>query len=367
MTSRIYLDNAASAPLRPEARAAVLDVLEMAGNASSIHAEGQALRFVLDKARRQLGDCLGVRAERVVLTSGGTEANNLALRGVGREAGRLLVSAVEHDCVLNTAMVSGGEVLPVDASGVVRLEALEAELKKGGVALVSVMHANNENGVVQPVAEVAALARAYGALVHCDAVQTVGHGPVGMVALGVDMLSLSAHKFGGPQGVGALVVRSEIQDRLTAQMTGGGQERNRRAGTENVAGAAGMAAALAVAGGGDEQARLAAMNRALVAGLDDLGVPVVARGAARVDHVVQVHVSGHKGEDVVIALDMAGVAVSQGSACGSGRVKASHVLQAMGWDAQAAGDVVRVSLGWQNTPTEIGDFLARFGNVLQRR
>lgn len=363
---RVYLDHAATTPLRPDARAAMLAVLDGVGNASSIHAEGQAVRFVLDRARRQVADCLGVRGERVVFTSGGTEAANLALRGVMAGAkGRVLVSAVEHDCVLKTGEALGADVLPVDGQGVVRLEALQAELARGDVALVAVMHANNETGVLQPMEEVVRLAHAHGALVYCDAVQTVGHLPVEVDELGVDLLGLSGHKFGGPAGVGALVVRSGIQERMTVQQTGGAQERNRRAGTENLAGISGMAAALAAAGGTDERAALATLNRRLVDGVKKLGLPVVADGAVRMDHVVQVQVPGRTGEDVVIALDMAGVAASQGSACGSGRVRASHVLQAMGWDDAAAGSVVRLSLGWSSTADDVVAGLAALARLVE--
>lgn len=361
--ARVYLDHAATSPLRPQARAAMVAVLDTVGNPSSIHAEGQAARFVLDSARRTLGELLEVRAERVVLTSGGTESANLALRGVmAKTRGRLLVSAVEHDCVLATARALGGETIPVDAAGVVRLDVLQRELAKGDVALVAVMHANNETGVLQPVAEIAALAHAHGARVYCDAVQTVGHLPVHADALGVDMLGFSAHKFGGPAGVGGLVLHAEMQALMTAHTTGGGQERHRRAGTENLAGIAGMAAALMAAGQADERARLARLRDVLEQGIEAAGLRVVAKPALRVDHVVLAHSCLRAGDELVMALDMAGVAASQGSACGSGRVEKSHVLAAMGGD-DVQGGVVRFSSGWSTTSDEVCHAMAMLAKV----
>lgn len=352
MNTRIYLDWAATTPLRNSAKAAVLAALEGFGNPSSIHKEGQAARMLMDESRRNVAESLGVRAERVVFTSGGTEANNLALRGVmARKKGRLLVSAIEHDCVRNTGSVLGAEVVAASRYGVVELSKLRDELAKGDVALVSVMHANNEHGVVQPVKEIAAMAHAAGALFHTDAIQSVGHMPVEVDALGADLLSLSAHKFGGPKGAGALVVKSEIV--MEALVTGGAQERNRRAGTENVAGIVGMAAALkdAVGGLAAEEVRLRGLQDVLRAELVGLPVEIVGTGE-KAPHLLQMVVPGWKGEDLVIAMDLKGVAVSQGSACSSGRIEASHVLEAMGYGA-LAGSALRMSWGWATTADEI--------------
>ncbi|MFZ2586710.1 MAG: cysteine desulfurase family protein [Alphaproteobacteria bacterium] len=361
---RVYLDNAATTPVRPEVKAAMVGALDVFGNPSSVHGEGQAARMAVDGARKAVGELIGVRAERVVLTSGGTEAANLALRSVvGR--GRVVVSAVEHDCVLETAKALGGTVVPVDGDGVVRLEALEDELKRGGVALVSVMHANNETGVLMPVAEVAALAHKYGALCHTDAVQTVGHVDVNMDALGVDMLSLTAHKFGGPKGVGVLVVKSEVQDRMVAQMTGGAQERNRRAGTENVVGIVGLGAAVKALDVARERETVAGLMERFVAGLEGLPLEVVAPKAAKVGHVVQL-VGPMLGEDMVMALDMQGVAVSQGSACSSGRVAVSHVLRAMGVEEGAARRAFRVSMGWGTSPRDVEQMLATMAGIFKK-
>lgn len=374
---RIYFDYAATTPLREGARRALVEALDIYGNASSVHAEGQRARALLDDARRTVAGCLGVRAERVVFTSGGTEANNLALRGMvegfrvsGSQALRkkVLVSAVEHDCVLDTGKVLGAEVIPVDGNGVVDLAWLQERLGKGDVGLVSVMLANNETGVIQPVREVAGLAKMHGALVHCDAVQAVGHVDVDVDGLGVDMLALTGHKFGGPKGAGALVVKPEVK--MVAQITGGAQERNRRGGTENIAAIAGMAAALAEAieGMDAEAARARAIGAELRNGIRDSGFGVrieeVAAGVEKVPHVLQLRTPGKKGEDVVIAMDMRGVAVSQGSACSSGRVQSSHVLRAMGFDDTAAGEGLRLSWGWGSTVAEAEVVLAALRGVL---
>lgn len=346
----------------------MVEAMDVIGNASSIHQEGQKARFVVDNARRAVADMLDIRAERVVFTSGGTEGNNLALRGVMAKAPgkRVLVSAVEHDCVLETGKVLGATSLPVDANGIVRLDILEKELKRGDVALVSVMHANNETGVLQPVADIATLAHRYGVLAHTDAVQTAGHMDVQPDALGVDLLTLTAHKFGGPKGAGALVVKSDIHEKLSAQITGGAQERNRRAGTENVLALAGFGAATRdiLSNGAAEQTRCVQLMAQLFETLAVLPVTIVAVAAAKVPHVVQIQLVRMRGEDAVIALDIAGLAASQGSACSSGRVKSSHVLSAMGYDETATGQAVRLSLGWATTADDIAGAAVILKNVL---
>jgi cysteine desulfurase len=361
---RTYLDYAATTPLRPQARTAMLEALDVFGNPSSVHQHGQAARYLLDDARRRVADALGVRAERVVFTSGGTEANNLALRGVMAQApGKtLLLSSIEHDCVRQTALAlreagTAVEEIPVGEDGVVQLAWLQRRLQQGGVALVSVMHANNETGVLQPVAATAALARQYGALLHTDAVQTVGHLPVTPDDVGADLLTFTAHKFGGPKGAGALVLKPEVA--MLATQTGGAQERNRRGGTENLAGAVGLAAALGAA-----LEQLASETRTALELASYLeqnlpqGVKLVAPNSPKVPHVRQLLTPGRKGEDMVLKLDVAGVAVSQGSACSSGRVVASHVLQAMGFDETAAGEGLRLSWGWNSELPDVQAALA---------
>lgn len=362
--TRVYLDYAASAPLRPEARAALLETLDVFGNPSSVHAEGQAARTILDESRRTMADLLGVRAERVVFTSGATEANNIALRGVMAKAGgsRLLVSAVEHDCVRNTGMALGAGEIPVDGNGVVKLEWLRTELARGDVGLVSVMLVNNENGVIQPVEEIATLCKAAGAVFHCDAVQAVGHRPVNVDV--ADLMSFTAHKFGGPKGVGALVLKTETP--MDAMVTGGGQERNRRAGTENIPAIAGMVAAAAAAFGkmDAERATAALLRQQMAAGIEKLGLEIAGAGTECAEHVIQVLTAGKRGEDVVIGMDLRGVAVSQGSACGSGRIKESHVLQAMGYDGGRAGQAVRLSWGWASSEADIAAGLMALGAMV---
>ena len=357
---RIYLDYAATAPLRPAARAAMLEALERTGNPSSVHQHGQAARHALDSARRHMADNLGVRAERVVFTSGGTEANNLALRGimVKAQGKTLLISALEHDCVRTTAhalQVAGLcnlEEIPADNTGIINLSWLQQRLQQGGVALVSIMHANNETGVLQPVAEAASLTHSAGALFHTDAVQTVGHMVVQPDTLAADLLSFSAHKFGGPQGAGALVVKPELP--MEALMTGGAQERNRRAGTENLAGICGMAAALSEAMQNVQTETAAALQLATIL---EKHLPsscqLVAPTSPKVPHMRQLLTPGRKGEEMVMKLDLAGIAASQGSACSSGRVQASHVLKAMGYTEQHAGEGLRLSWGWASRPADI--------------
>lgn len=361
----MYLDYAASAPLRPAARARMMELLDIFGNPSSLHAEGQAARMALDDSRRTLAGALGVRAERIVFTSGGTEANNLALRGVMAVSSgkRLLVSGIEHDCVRATGKALGAEEIPVDKDGLVRLDWLRDELAKADVAMVSVMHANNENGVLQPVVEIARMCREFGVVCHSDAVQTVGHIPVDVDKVGADLVSFSAHKYGGPRGVGVLVLKPELE--MVATMTGGAQERNRRAGTENVAAIGGAAVALqeAMLNMETERSRARQFGEQVCAAAEALGLDVVGKASPCVEHVVQV-LTPKRGDDVVIGMDLKGVAISQGSACGSGKVKESHVLRAMGYSPDEAGRAVRLSWGWATTEAEIAAGVAALGAVV---
>ncbi|MEZ5669486.1 MAG: cysteine desulfurase family protein [Alphaproteobacteria bacterium] len=358
-TSRTYLDYNASAPLRPEAEAAMAEAMAMAGNASSVHAEGRRLRALVDRARDSVADAVGARPGGVVFTAGATEANNLAL-GFGRER-RAIVSAIEHDSVLQPASESAGVSVAADPDGVVDLAALERALAAAdGPALVSLMLVNNETGVIQPVAEAAAICRAYGALLHCDAVQALGRMPVDMAALGADMVSLSAHKIGGPQGVGALVLAEGVAP--PPHTLGGGQEGGRRAGTLNAAGIAGFAAAIEAAlRDAAQQERLAAwrdaMEGALVAA--EPQVRVIGAGSARVAGVSCLAMPGFAAETAIMALDLAGFAVGAGSACSSGKIGRSHVLQAMGLPADVARCAIRVSGGWATGP----DDMARFADA----
>ncbi|MDP6352766.1 MAG: cysteine desulfurase family protein [Alphaproteobacteria bacterium] len=345
-----YLDHNATAPVRPEAAAAMAAALGTLGNPSSVHRFGRAARKLIEDSRTGVAALVGAAPDRLVFTSGGTEANNIAIMGAGR--GRVLVSAIEHDSVLQANPAA--ERVPVGRDGVVDLEALDRMLDVESVpALVSVMLANNETGVVQPIAEVVAIARSRAALVHCDAVQACGRMQIDLAALGVDLLTLSAHKIGGPAGIGALVVGERIDPQpLTI---GGGQERGLRPGTENVAGIAGFAAAARIAATAiADHGRLGALRdrfeRAISGTAPD--AIIFGQGAPRLDNTSCVTMPGVAAETQVMALDLAGVAVSAGAACSSGKVAPSHVLAAMG-AAAAAGEAIRVSLGWTSVDADI--------------
>jgi cysteine desulfurase len=364
-TTMTYLDYNATAPLRPEAAAALAEAAAAIGNPSSVHRFGRDRRRRIENAREQVAALTGAAPGQVVFTSGGTEANQLALRGAfAGPPARTIASAIEHDSVL----AAGVTPAPVGADGLIDLAALAALLAKpAGPTVLSLMLANNETGVIQPVAEAASLAQRAGVLVHCDAVQAAGRVPLDMAALGVDLLSLSAHKLGGPPGVGALIVADRVA--LAAQVVGGGQERGRRAGTENVPGIAAFgAAAVAAAGELDQVGRLAQwrdrLEREALAGRSD----AVVFGAAgpRLPNTSCLGLPGLSSETQVMALDLAGVAVSAGAACSSGKLRPSHVLRAMGASAAVAGSAIRVSLGWATEAADIDRFLAAWLAMAER-
>lgn len=350
---RIYLDHNATASLRPEAKAAMVRSMDCTGNASSVHGEGRAARKLIDDAREQVARAVGVIAPMVVFTSGGSEANNMALKGAAVE--RVIVSAVEHPSVLEAANASGRpvETIPVDGNGVVDLAALETMLK-GSRALVSVMLANNETGVVQPLAEIVRLAQ--GHLVHTDAVQALGKVPVNFGLLGVDMMTLSAHKLGGPVGAGALVVRDGLA--VDPLIHGGGQELRRRAGTENLVALSGFGAVA--------QAKLnvAALRNRLEEALD--GAVIFGRGVERLPNTTCLAMPGMEAETLLIGFDLEGIAVSSGSACSSGKVAKSHVLAAMGVAPEISRAAIRVSLGWDTTENHIDHFIAAWRKIVSR-
>ena len=368
---RIYFDHNATTPVEP----AVADAMDAAqrgcfGNASSVHTFGQTAKGLLDDARASVAALIGARASDVIFTGSGTESDNIAIRGAAAAAepsGRrhLVASAIEHEAVLNTlkALAKQGwttTLLPVGASGVVTPDDLAAALTDR-TALVSVMHANNEIGTVQPVAELARLAHARGALFHTDAVQSAGKVPVDVNAIGVDLLSISAHKFNGPKGVGALWVRRG--SRLVAPITGGRQERNRRPGTENVPGIAGLGVAARVAREKlqADGAHLVALRDRLEAGILDRVPGTVVNGTGeRVPNTANISFTGVEAEALLIALDLEGIAVSTGSACSSGTLAPSHVLRAMGFSPHRAQNSIRFSLGLGNT----GDDVTRTINVM---
>jgi cysteine desulfurase len=373
MTKRSYLDYNATAPLRPEVRAAMLGALDTHGNPSSVHAEGRAARALIESARAKVARLAGAKPENVIFTSGGSEANALALAAQTGEAWHCYISAVEHPSVL-----AGGRFyrestsrIPVSGDGVIDLEVLEKELAKhhlgGWRPFVSLMAANNETGAIQPVAEAAEIIHEAGGILHTDAVQVAGRLPLNFTALGADMMTLSAHKIGGPKGVGALVLREGVP--VEPLIKGGGQERRRRAGTENVAGIAGFGVAADLAAAEVERAsELAALRD----GLEERAIAVepdtvvVSGRVARLPNTSCLTVPGTKAETLVIGLDLAGVAVSAGSACSSGKVEASHVLNAMGLSPELAQGAIRVSLGFGTVSADIERFIGAWSELIKR-
>jgi cysteine desulfurase len=360
-----YLDWNATAPLRPDAATAVAEALARWGNPSSVHRRGRQARHTIERAREAVAALVGqIDPGGVIFVSGGTEANHLALLGTGRE--RVLVSAIEHDSVRHA--VPAAELIQVGPDGTVSLDALDrllaADLRP---ALVSVMYANNETGVIQPIAEVAALARRYGALFHCDAVQAAGKLSLEAEAIGADLVTVSAHKIGGPPGVGALIMTRETE--LAPLLRGGGQEYRRRAGTENLPGIAGFgAAAAAAAAAVTAYHRVAELRDRLETEIAAIAPEAVVLGVAapRLPNTSAIAMPGIAAETQVIALDLDGIMVSAGAACSSGKVGPSHVLAAMRVDPEIAGSTIRVSLGWSTTEAEIAHFLRAWA-ALHRR
>lgn len=375
-----YLDHNATSPLRPEARLAMERALSAQANASSVHRYGRGARASIDDAREEIARLINARSEDVIFTSGGTEANSLALRGAvesanetGARVERLVVSAIEHDSILGTALAIADRnpelelfVIPVTSEGVVDLGALERMLdERRGRAFVAVMAANNETGVIQPVVDVIGLAKKSDGLVLVDAVQACGKIPIDVAALGADFVTLSAHKLGGPQGVGALVIKEAAP--FAAQIRGGGQERKRRAGTENVAGIAGFGAA-ALASRCDDRSRLEELRDLFESGLRERFADAVVFGenAPRLAGTSNFAVPGISAETAVISLDLDGVMVSSGSACSSGKVTPSHVLKAMGVSAHLSRSALRLSLGWDSVEADIASVLDSLAKLAAR-
>ncbi len=376
-----YLDHNATSCLRPQSRLAAERALAVAGNPSSVHRWGRAARAIVEEAREDVARLANTNPENVVFTSGGTEANFLALWGTvlgcadaGAPVERLLVSAIEHDSVLNTAKEIAKRMpeirfatLPVSKDGIVDIGALRTLLAKGGRTLVAVMAANNETGTVQPIAEVAERVHTAGGICVVDAVQACGKITTDFAASGADYLTISAHKLGGPQGVGALVLRDNLPVPFSALIRGGGQENNRRAGTENVAGIAGFGAAARQCGV-DDMDGLAELRDRFEAGLRRHipGAVVFGEGAPRVSNTSSFALPGIAAETALIALDLDGVMVSSGAACSSGKVQPSHVLQAMGVSAELTRSALRVSLGWNSTEPDIEAALASLEKLFAR-
>lgn len=376
MPNRVYLDWNATTPLRTEARAAMLAAYELIGNPSSVHAEGREARRLVEGARAALATAVGALPRNVVFTSAGTEANALALspglRGrSGEPVQRLLVSAIEHASVLAGGRfpADGISQIRVTRSGGVDLDHLRALLAEGPPALVSIMAANNETGALQPVAEAAGLAHEAGGLLHVDAIQALGKIAFKINEVGADLATFSAHKIGGPKGVGALVVTEGLSG-LEPVLRGGGQELGRRAGTENVAGIAGFGAAVnaALQALPEHAERMTSLRDRLASGLQAIAAATVfAEDVRRLPNTVLFTASGLKAETAVIGFDLEGIAVSSGSACSSGKVQPSHVLSAMGYDATVAQGAVRLSLGWSTELDEINRVLEawrKLGNTL---
>jgi cysteine desulfurase len=380
MTDRIYLDWNATAPLRPAARAAMLAAFDQRGNPTSVHAEGRAARHLVENAREEVAALVGADARNVIFTSGGTEANALALTPAIERPGRkepltrLLVSAIEHPSVRSGSRFAQDSVeeIAVSGDGVVDLADLARRLAEPGrgPALVSIMHANNETGVLQPIAAAADQVHAAGGVLHVDAVQTAGRIPCDIKALKADLVTVSSHKIGGPQGVGAVVKAAEALHFADPLLKGGGQERGSRAGTENVAAIAGFGAAAREAAGGlvEEARRVAALRERLEAGLREIVPETVIFGTAaeRLPNTTLFAVPGQKAETALIALDLAGIAASSGSACSSGKVTASHVLKAMGVAPALAAGAVRLSLGRNTTESEVEGLLTAWRKLVSR-
>ncbi len=381
---RAYMDNNASAPLRPQAREAMIDALARTGNASSVHGEGRDMRRLVEAARDSVAALVGANPSAVTFVASATEAANLALtpnvslNGALRPAQVLFVLETEHPCILAGGRFSTDCIrfIPVHSNGLINMESFDAMLAGLGddVPFVAVQLVNSETGIIQPVAEIAQKVQLKGGYMLCDAVQAAGRMPIDANALGVDFLILSAHKLGGPQGAGALVRMREAMD-IPAAIRGGGQEKNRRAGTENVAALAGFGAAAHEA---SEEAEDYSPTRELRGQLEDglasicdrygLAERIVVFGTdvERVGNTTLFAVSGMKAETMLIAFDLEGVAVSSGSACSSGRVGHSHVLKAMGVAPDIAQGAIRVSLGWNSTQEDVAKFLQAFERIVKR-
>lgn len=367
----VYLDYNATAPARPAVIDAMTETLRLGAiNPSSVHAPGREARRRVEVARAQVAALVGVDADQVIFTGGGSEANNMVLTGAGRP--RMLVSAVEHAAVLRTALTKAADcdVIAVNGDGVVDLAALETMLREDDApTLVSVMAANNETGVLQPVAEVARIAHAQGALVHTDAVQAAGKIAIDFIGWDVDYMTLSAHKIGGPQGIGAVICRS--RDSLRPMILGGGQEHGMRAGTENVAGIVGFGVAAEMAGREltDHARQMAALRDDMEARLSDAvgELKILSQGAERLPNTSCLTMPGVRGDTQVMAFDLAGIALSAGSACSAGKVEPSHVLEAMGIAADEAVTALRVSLGTGTSKAHMDEFTEAWLELWKRK
>ena len=365
-----YLDHNATTPLRPQARDAMLAALDAGGNPSSIHQQGRAARALVEDARKTIADALGVLPAMVVFTGVGTEANNFAIKGAQVE--RIIISATEHSCVLEAAKATGKpvEIIPVSSDGIIDLEALEKSLSKDeGKALVSLMLANNETGTIQPVQQASEIAAQHGALIHTDAVQAFGKISVNFGLLGVDMMTLSAHKLGGPQGVGALILRDGVV--LDKYIHGGGQELGRRGGTENVAGITGFAAAAKVAIGDmpEKQPEIRALRDLFESQLQQVSPDalIFSNQVERLPNTSYIALKSMNALTTLINLDLDNIAVSTGSACSSGKVTGSRVLAEMGIPDDLRSCALRISFGWNSTREDVSKFIKSWLALVARQ
>lgn len=363
--SLVYLDHNATTPMKPAVRETMLEVLGFPGNASSVHKAGRDARRKIEDARASILKLVNAGPKAVLIfTSGATEANNLALKGAMVE--RVLVSAIEHPSVLYAH--NGAEIIPVLPSGIVDLDALDRMLDGNTrQTLISVMLANNETGVIQPIGRVMEIAKRHGVLVHCDAVQAAGKIDVDLQKLGVDFLTLSAHKIGGPQGAGCLILSNCVS--VSPQMRGGNQEKNMRGGTENLAGIVGFGKATELAAKDlNDFQKLSSLRDKIEKGLKEIAPELVifGTGSPRLTNTLMFAVEGMASETQMIALDLAGICVSNGSACSSGTVKASHVLKAMGVSETRAASSLRVSLGWNTAEEDVDFLIAKWEEMYKR-
>lgn len=364
MTDRLYLDYNATAKIRPEVIAALAEAMASVGNASSVHGAGRHARKAVEDARRKLAALLGAAANQVIFTSGGTEADNQVMHMC--DPARTFVSAVEHPAILDAC--PGARRVPVDAQGIIDLEVLETLLAAAdNPQMVALMLANNETGVIQPVAAAADIAHRHGALLHCDAVQAVGKIPVDFAALGADTMAMTGHKFGGPQGIGALVVRTP--DTVDCLMRGGGQEHGLRGGTESVAHITALGVAAEIAQERmDGYAALAELRDRMEDRLiqSTPGMQVFGGDAPRLPNTSKLMMPGISSETQVMSFDLAGIEVSAGSACSAGRIEPPYVLTAMGIQDADALCALRVSLGWDTTESDIDRFISEWGKIFDR-
>jgi cysteine desulfurase len=367
---QIYLDYNATAPVKPAVVDAVAQALAAGGNPSSVHSSGRAARIAVENAREQVANLVGAAASEVVFTSGGTEANNLCLRAFHKAGRKLFVSAIEHPSVMATAQELGATIIPVDEDGLVQSDTLDGLLAKSadGEALVSVMLANNETGVVQSIAELAGIAHQKGALFHTDAVQAIGKISFDFNALNADLATVSAHKIGGPAGSGALITGKSV-GKMSGIQTGGGQEKGLRPGTENLSGIAGFGVAATLAT--EDLARtaeLAELRDDLERRIQDKApeAKIFAANASRVANTSCIAMPGVDSEVQVMTMDLEGIAVSAGAACSSGKVSASPVLLAMGVTETLAANAIRVSLGWGTVKEDIDTFVAAWTALYER-